>query len=112
MHVTHAEIVITDILHDPTAVHVGFDADALVSVGEGAINHRHVRNAAGGETADANAMTEAERAIGYQYIRRNRGTAANSDIVVTGADDAVADDSIRLSEIQRIGVMGRIRRSA
>src|SRR6185312_17160140 len=96
-HVRHGDVAVADILHDAAAADVGFDAETVLGIHEGAILHDHIANAADGFTADAHAMPVQECAIGHcdvfalEIVSRSFLFGFDRDIIVAYVNAAFRD---------------------
>ena len=108
MDVGHSDVQVGEILDDSAAIVVRLDSNAVVSAVEGAVDDGHVRNAAGSEAANRDAMTVPESAVSNHDSRGCGGAAADCYIVISNADVAVADNGIGLGEVDGISIVRRI----
>ena len=89
-------------MDDAAAAAVGFDADAALGVGEGAILDGEIGDSAGDGAADGDAVTVA---VGAMFDVDIRGAAAAGEIIIADADVAVFDQDVAAGDIAGVGVV-------
>ena len=110
--VTDADIVIDYILNESAAAGIGFDTDTVIGAVYRKIRHPNRAGAPIGFTPDRQAVTAIEMVVRDGHVRRRRAvTGFDSDIVVTGVDEAMSDGDVSgVTRIDAIGVARVLRR--
>ena len=116
VHVGHRDAVAKKVLHDAALAALGLDANAVFSVRERAVFHRHIAHAAGRLAADGHAVAVQKNTVAHRDVFTLKLAAGNGpagldgDVVVAHVNVASGDQHPPAARINRVGVRRALRR--